>query len=97
MAIKTIETDGSIYYHRGAGSYVYEKDLIPYIASQFRKKKIRISIGAQPNSSPHFGTLEVFSLAFALANMLMEYDTTLNVSVFFEVVDSRMSLETEMF
>lgn len=82
------ESDGKVYNPLGGGSYVYQDSLIPYLHSQLRKKKVRISIGAQPNSSPHFGTLEVFCLAFGLANMLEAYDNQLEVSVFFEMVDT---------
>ena len=82
------ETDGKVYNPLGGGSYVYQDSLIQYLHSQLRKKKVRISIGAQPNSSPHFGTMEVFCLAFSLANMLKKYDSTLETSVFFEMVDT---------
>ena len=41
-------------------------------AKVLKKDKIVISIGAQPNSSPHFGTLCVFSLAFSLAGLIKE-------------------------
>lgn len=82
------ESDGKVYNPLGGGSYVYQDSLIQYLHSQLRKKKVRISIGAQPNSSPHFGTLEVFCLAFSLANMLKNYDSELEVSVFFEMVDT---------
>lgn len=82
------ETDGKVYNPLGGGSCVYQDSLISYLHSQLRKSKIKISIGAQPNSSPHFGTLEVFSLAFSLANMLKFYDPKLEVSVLFEMVDT---------
>lgn len=82
------ESDGKVYNPLGGGSYVYQDSLIPYLSSQFRKNKIRISIGAQPNSSPHFGTLEVFCLAFGVAKMLKNENSKLDVSVFFEVVDT---------
>ena len=62
-----IECDYVVHHPLGGASYVFEKSLIPYINSKLTKKKVIISIGAQPNSSPHFGTLCVFSLAFSLA------------------------------
>ena len=83
-----IETDGKVYHPLGGGSYVYEDCLISYLRSQLRKKEIRISIGAQPNSSPHLGTLEVFCLAFATADMLKKFDSELKITVFFEMVDT---------
>lgn len=82
------ETDGKVYNPLGGGSYVYQDSLLPYLHSQLRKKVVKISIGAQPNSSPHFGTLEVFCLAFGLANMLKAYDNDLEISVLFEMVDT---------
>lgn len=82
------ESDGKVYNPLGGGSYVYKDSLIQYLHSQLRKKTIKISIGAQPNSSPHFGTLEVFCLAFSLANMLKAYDNNLEISVLFEMVDT---------
>lgn len=82
------ESDGKVYNPLGGGSYVYQDSLIKYLHSQLRKNVVKISIGAQPNSSPHFGTLEVFCLAFSLANMLKEYDNKLDVSVLFEMVDT---------
>ena len=80
--------DYKVYHPLGGASYVFEKDLIKYINYKLKKKKIVISIGAQPNSSPHFGTLCVFSLAFSLAKKLKEYDKEKDVSVLFEVVDT---------
>lgn len=82
------ESNGKVYNPLGGGSYVYQDSLIQYLHSQLRKKVVKISIGAQPNSSPHFGTLEVFCLAFSLANMLKEYDNELEISVLFEMVDT---------
>lgn len=45
-----------------------------------------ISVGAQPNSAPHFGTLVVFCLAFSLGRMLNELNR--EATVLFEVVDT---------
>lgn len=86
-----INFDYKVHYPLGGASYVFEKDLIKYIAGRVKKNKIVISIGAQPNSSPHFGTLCVFSLAFSLAKKLKEYNNKIDVSVLFEVVDTAPS------
>lgn len=83
-----IKCDCKVYYPLGGASYVFEKNLIKYIASRIKKNRIVISIGAQPNSSPHFGTICVFSLAFSLAKKLQEFNKNLNVSILFEVVDT---------
>ena len=81
---------GKVAYSLGAASYLYQSkdDFLKYLKSQLRKKKLKISIGAQPNSSPHIGTLVVFSLAFALGKVLKEYDKELEVTVVFEMIDT---------
>lgn len=81
---------GKVAHPLGAASYLYQEkeELLKYLHSQLRKKKVKISIGAQPSSSPHLGTLVVFSLAFALGKMLKEYDKELEVIVLFEMVDT---------
>ena len=62
-----IKCDGKVYNPLGGGAYVFEKDIVNFLLQKFTKNNIVISIGAQPNSSPHFGTLVVFSTAFSLA------------------------------
>lgn len=85
------ESDGKVYHPLGGGSYVFEKDLVKFLLSKVEKDNIKISIGAQPNSSPHFGTLTVFNLAFATAKKLADTDSSKNVSILFEVVDTAPS------
>ena len=46
---------------------MFEKEIIPYLLMNLTKKIIKISVGTQPNSSPHFGTLETIALSFGLA------------------------------
>lgn len=91
--IKIIKHDGEIYFPRGGGSYVFGENFNEYILKNLKKEEIRISVGAQPNSSPHFGTLVVFSLAFALAKKLKELKKDLKIKVFFEIVDTAPSEE----
>ena len=85
------KSDEKIYYPLGGASYVFEKDILHFLLSKISKKHIKISIGAQPNSSPHFGTLTVFCLAFATAEILAKTDNTKSSSVLFEVVDTAPS------
>lgn len=66
--------------------YVFEKEIIPYIFGTLYKNKLKISVGAQPNSSPHFGTLETITLSFALARKLEEYDSK-KVTILYEVIE----------
>ena len=70
-----INCDGVVHNPLGGASYVFEKEIIPYILGTLHKNKLKISVGAQPNSSPHFGTLETIALAFALARKIEEYDS----------------------
>lgn len=83
-----IKDESTIYHPIGAGSNVYKNCLLDYINGQLTKKKIRISIGAQPNSIPHFGTLIVFNLAFSIAKILMEKYPDKECKVLFEMVDT---------
>lgn len=83
--------DYKVYHPLGGASYVFEKNLIKYINCRLHKQKVIISVGAQPNSSPHFGTLCVFSLAFSLAKKLKQYNNKLDISILFEVVDTAPS------
>lgn len=91
-----IECDGKVYNPLGGGSYVFEKDIANFLLQKFTKDNIVISIGAQPNSSPHFGTLIVFSTAFSLAKKMKEINPNLNVKVLFEVVDTAPSETIEI-
>ena len=69
-----INCDGIVHNPLGGASYMFEKDIIPYILKQYTKDIIKISVGAQPNSSPHFGTLETIAFSFCLARNIMDYD-----------------------
>ena len=86
-----IECDDKVYNPLGGGSYVFEKDIAGFLGNKFTKNNIVISIGAQPNSSPHFGTLIVFSTAFSLARKMQELYPNKHASVLFEVVDTAPS------
>lgn len=91
-----IECDGKVYNPLGGGSYDFEKDITNFLLQKFTKENIVISIGAQPNSSPHFGTLIVFSTAFSLAKKMKEINPNVNVKVLFEVVDTAPSETVEI-
>ncbi|RDB30500.1 hypothetical protein Hypma_007255 [Hypsizygus marmoreus] len=78
--------DGKVHNPLGAGSYIYKKE---YIASHIRylglptrnappgqalpPSILFIHIGAQPNNSPHAGTITVFILAFLIAREIKRY------------------------
>jgi len=86
-----INCDGVVHNPLGGASYVFEKEIIPYILGTLHKNKLKISVGAQPNSSPHFGTLETIALAFALARKLEEYDSKKRVTILYEVIETAPS------
>ena len=86
-----INCDGVVHNPLGGASYVFEKEFIPYILETLHKNKLKISVGAQPNSSPHFGTLETIALAFALARKLEEYDSKKKVTILYEVIETAPS------
>lgn len=86
-----IECDGIVHNPLGGASYMFEKEIIPYILKQYTKNTIKISVGAQPNSSPHFGTLETIALSFCLASNIMKYDKNKKVIILYEVIDSAPS------
>lgn len=83
-----IQCDGIVHNPLGGASYMFEKEIIPYILKQYTKKVIKISVGAQPNSSPHFGTLETIALSFCLARQIMDYDNTKKVTILYEVIET---------
>ncbi|CAG8764008.1 26816_t:CDS:1 [Racocetra persica] len=92
--LSTIPHGNKVQHPLGGGSYVFKKNYVDYIISQVTKPEIKISIGAQPNGSPHFGTLTTFSLAFSLAQKLQEKK---KVSVVLELVDTAKDHDQDCF
>ena len=70
--LNTIHHDGVTHHPLGAGSYIFRKNLIEHITQYCTKPRTILHVGAQPNSSPHVGTLVNFSVAFALAKSIRE-------------------------
>src|SRR4051812_19265882 len=81
--------NNEVHHPLGGGSYVFKKKYTDYILNYTPKSDIKISIGAQPNGSPHFGTIITFSLAFSLAQRLKIKGK--NVTVVLELVDTAIS------
>ncbi|CAG8714999.1 5930_t:CDS:2, partial [Ambispora leptoticha] len=81
--------DNEVHHPLGGGSYVFKKKYVDYILSLSPKSDIKVSIGAQPNGSPHFGTITTFSLAFSLAQQLKNNGK--NIMVVLELVDTAIS------
>jgi hypothetical protein len=77
--------DGKVHNPLGAGSYIYKKNYIPSLIRYLglplstndkilqRYTAVVIHIGAQPNNSPHAGTMVVFILAFLIAREMKKY------------------------
>lgn len=88
-----INCDGVVYNPLGGASYMFEKEIIPYLLMNLTKNIIKISVGAQPNSSPHFGTLETIALSFGLAKKITEVDSNKKVIILYEVIETALSEE----
>ncbi|HIG93920.1 MAG: hypothetical protein QT02_C0002G0009 [archaeon GW2011_AR9] len=86
--------DGVVHHPLGGGSYVFQRNYVEYLARNISKQNLRISIGAQPNSSPHFGTLVVFNLAYALGKKISR--GTIKPEIFFEIIDTAPSESVEI-
>lgn len=65
--------DGVVHHPLGAASYVFQKNLIPYLSQCCEHDTIKIRIGTQPNSSPHIGNIVTFTTAFAIGQRLQEF------------------------
>jgi hypothetical protein len=80
--------DGKVQDPLGAGSYVYKEEyiesLLRYLGIPLSstdqalqqispRSTLIIHIGAQPNNSPHAGTIVVFALAFLIAREIKKY------------------------
>ena len=80
--LHTIHHDGVSHNPLGAGSYVFRKNLITHLTQYCNSKpRILLHIGAQPNSSPHMGTLVSFAVAFALAKRIRDDPSTLSADI----------------
>src|SRR5436189_302106 len=79
LNIIKISHDDRIHNPPGGGSSVFKKEYVNYISNYLPKSDVRIIIGALPNSSPHFGTIITFSLAFSLAQRLKKLGKNVTV------------------
>lgn len=87
--------DGNVHNPLGGAGYMFsdKEKLLDYILSRVSKKKLKISIGSQPNSSPHFGTLETIILAFAIASEIKKYKEDMEIIIMYEIIDTAPSQE----
>ena len=98
MTDSHIHHDGVTHHPLGAGSSIFKKNLIEHITQYCTKPCTILHIGAQPNSSPHVGTLVNFSVAFALAKRIREdvSASPRNVLVSLDLVDTAPSQQLSL-
>ena len=85
-----IQHDNVAHHPLGAGSYIFRDKLVQHINFLCTKSRIILDIGAQPNSSPHMGTIINFTVAFFLASKLQQ-EHGRSVLIIFDVVDTTPS------
>ena len=90
LLMPTVKHDGVVHHPLGAGSYVFEKIFVSHLLQYCRKKTVIIQVGAQPNSSPHIGTIVTFAVAFGFASRIKDR----NVFISLDIVDTAPSEQT---
>ena len=90
-----IKTDGIVHHPLGGASYMFEKEIIPYLLKQLPKNHIKISVGAQVNSSPHFGTLITIALSYGLA-LQLENKSNKKASILYEIIETAPGEESKI-
>ena len=88
-----IQHDNVSHHPLGGASYIFQDKLIQHFNLLCRKSRIILRIGAQPNSSPHMGTIINFTVAFFLASKLQQ-EHGRSVLISFDVVDTAPSEQT---
>lgn len=76
-----IKHDHVIHNPLGGGSYIFKKNFIPHFLQYCKKKSLVIQIGAQPNSSPHIGTIATFAVAFSVAHHVQDRDVIISLDI----------------
>ena len=85
-----IQHDTVAHHPLGGGSYIFRDELIKHINLHSTKPHIVLSIGSQPNSSPHIGTIINFTVAFFIAKKpQQEHGRSVQVSL--DIVDTAPS------
>lgn len=83
--LQTTYYDDAVHHPLGAASYVFKKNLIPYLSQCCEHDTIKLRIGTQPNSSPHIGNIITFTTAFAIGKRLQEFVTAAKKTVLVRV------------
>ena len=77
----TIKHDGVVHNPLGAGSYIFKKNFVSHFLEYCDKKTLIFQIGAQPNSSPHIGTIITFATAFAIAHRVKDREVLISLDI----------------
>ncbi|KAI0796725.1 hypothetical protein C8Q75DRAFT_802410 [Abortiporus biennis] len=72
--VSLIHASSAVQHQTGTNFGVDENLLVPLVTARYENRKtvITLHIGAQPNNSPHAGTMTVFTSAFAFARRLLD-------------------------
>ncbi|KAF8805182.1 hypothetical protein BYT27DRAFT_7192894 [Phlegmacium glaucopus] len=81
LLICSIKHGGVVHNPLGAGSYVFKDHFIPHFLQYCKGKTLISQFGAQPNSSPHIGTIATFSVAFAIASRVQDRDVLISLDI----------------
>ena len=76
-----VQHDGVVHNPLGAGSYMFKTIFIPHFLQYCKKESLIFQFGAQPNSSPHIGTISTFAVAFALASRVRDRDVLISLDI----------------
>jgi len=83
--------DDIVHHPLGAASYIFQKDIVHYVAQLCHNSSTKLRIGTQPNSSPHIGTIATFATAFALGKRLQKVQPDKPVTVHVDYIDTAPS------
>jgi hypothetical protein len=83
--------DDIVHHPLGAASYIFQKDIVHYVAQLCHNSSIKLRVGTQPNSSPHIGTITTFATAFALGKRLQALQPDKRVTVHVDYIDTAPS------
>ena len=92
LLICPIKHDGVVHNPLGAGSYTFKQKFLQHFLQYCNKKTLIFQIGAQPNSSPHIGTIITFATAFAIAHRVEGREVLISL----DIVDTPPSEQIEI-
>ena len=83
MSLSTcvIKHDRVVHNPLGGASYIFKETFVPHFLQYCKKSSVIFQIGAQPNSSPHIGTIVTFAVASAIANRIKDRDVLISLDI----------------